>query len=579
MNLFTFIKEKIDILGVIQEHLILKKAGGYWKGQCPFHSEKTASFTVSPHRGIFYCFGCHENGDVISFISKIENCSQIEAAKQLAEQHSIDLPDTLQLEPTQTLDNKKRYFALCKLVAAWCHEQLQKNPSVQMYFEKRGFTQKSIGTYYLGYFPGGEKNLRALIAYVTKEHFLLKDLLEAAIFGESKALYSPFEERIIFPIKDHLGNFCGFGGRIIKTTDERAKYYNSKEHDFFQKGSILFGLDNAKKSIQKSEEVFLVEGYTDCIAMVQSGYKNTVATLGTSCTLEHLKLLSHHAKTVFVVYDGDTAGQKAVIRLAELCWQVNLDLKVLLLPESEDPASYLTQHKTIDELIKQAQDIFLFFLDSIGSTYNNQSLQEKLSSTRTFLQVIAKITDTFKRDILLQKAANVFSLPFNSLKQEMRKTIISDKKPGIKLEKEISPTADYTSLEKKFMYAILNDMLLLKRDDVQSILTYLPSPLQKILIKMQQSRTPIEKTAFTEFFDTLDHHEKHIVNQLLVSQEGQENFEQLIILLEKMYWKAIVNKTKTELVKAEAEQDKVRVQRIVTSFLELKKKLLRKGLI
>lgn len=583
MNVFSFIKERIDILSVLQEHLILKKAGGYWKGQCPFHSEKTASFTVSPHRGIFYCFGCHENGDVIAFISKIENCSQIEAAKQLAEQHNIDLPETLQLEPTETLDHKKRYFALCALVARWCQQQLQKNPSIKLYLEQRSFTQMSIEAYHLGYFAGGNSSLRSLIQFVSQENFLLKDLIEAGIFGESKALYSPFEDRIIFPIKDHLGNFCGFGGRIVKKTDERAKYYNSKEHTFFQKGSLLFGLDTAKKAIQKSEHVFLVEGYTDCIAMAQHGYKNTVATLGTSCTIEHLKLLSHHATTVFIVYDGDKAGQKAVMRLTELCWSVNLDLKVLVLPDGDDPASYLTKHGTIDKLIETSQDIFLFFLDSIGSTYENQSLQEKLSSTRAFLQIIAKIQDAFKQDILLQKAATIFSLPFTSLKKEMQKTAFKHKEEHIpdvpSAENKTSQIESYTSLEKKFMYAILNDIQLLKRDDVQSILTYLPSPLHNILAKIQHTQTPTELLAFNEFFEKLDYHQKQMVNQFLVSEEGQENFEQLIMLLEKMYWKTIVNQTKIQLAQAEAEQDKMRVQKIVNSFLELKKKLLRKGLI
>ena len=172
--------------------------------------------------------------------------------------------------------------------------------------------------------------------------------MTAGILSESKnALYSPFEDRIMFPITDNLGRFCGFGGRTFMPQDERPKYYNSKENNFFTKGSLIFGLNVAKRDIQHKEIVFVVEGYMDCIAMAQHGYTNTVATLGTACTLEHLKQLSRYASYVYVLYDGDAAGQSAILRLTELCWNVNMDLKVIRLPRQEDPASFLAKGKAL----------------------------------------------------------------------------------------------------------------------------------------------------------------------------------------------------------------------------------------
>src|SRR3989338_7153074 len=264
MSIFTFVKTQVPILDVISSYVALKKGGGYWKGSCPFHSEKTASFTVSPHRDIFYCFGCHATGDVISFMSQIEHCSQIDAVKLLAERFSLELPETLVPKSDDTsLDEKKRYFLLCQVVASWCHQELYKHEFVTNYLTQRAITKQSIDRFELGYFSPHEQSIKSLVKYISSKQFLMKDIIDAGIIAESKTLYSPFEQRLIFPIKDHLGRFCGFGGRIIKTTDERSKYYNSKESSYFQKSSLLFGLDLAKKEIQKTNTVFLVEGYVD----------------------------------------------------------------------------------------------------------------------------------------------------------------------------------------------------------------------------------------------------------------------------------------------------------------------------
>src|SRR5579859_5964285 len=346
MNLFSFVKSQVFILDVINEYVTVKKAGIYYKGTCPFHSEKTASFTVSPHKEIFYCFGCHATGDVIAFIAQIEHCSQKEAADHLIDRHGIEVPAhiSIERETSQEHNQKKRYFELCDLAAEWAHKNLETNPQALSYFTNRGFTKQTLQLFNVGYFAGGQNGIKNLINFVGQHQFLIDDLLEAHILVQGKQVrYSPFEERLLFPIKDNLGRSCGFGGRIFKEGDERAKYYNSHENQFFTKGSLFFGLHMAKQSIQERASAFIVEGYTDCMAMVQHGYSNTIATLGTACTLEHLKILSRYVHTVHVIYDGDQAGQKAMLRLAELCWEVNLELKVVCLPDKEDPASLLTK--------------------------------------------------------------------------------------------------------------------------------------------------------------------------------------------------------------------------------------------
>ncbi len=579
MNLFAIIKERVSILDVINEHTVLKKIGGYWKGQCPFHSERTASFTVSPHREMFYCFGCQAGGDVISFLSKIENCTQIEAAKQLAERYGIELPENFAHE-TVTLDEKKRHFVLCELVAKWGHTQLLKTPHALAYLQQRNISQKSIQSFTIGYFPEGEKALKDLIKEAAQHNFLLEDLFQAGIINEGKTPYSPFEGRILFPIKDHLGHCCGFGGRIFKPGDQRSKYYNSKENIFFQKGSLLFGFDSAKKEMQKTNSAFLVEGYTDCIALVQHGYSNTVATLGTACTQEHLKALSHHIHTLYTLYDNDDAGHKATLRLAQLCWQFDLEIKVVVLPEAKDPAAFFETQTDLAPFVQNATDVLEFFLTSLGQEYSTKPLTLKLQATRSFLEIIKKIDNPLKKEILLQRAALTFNLPLASLRQELNSFSSEIFEKNQNLEQKPVLT-ELSSLEKNFISAIFNNLMLLENPQVRDLLDYLPEPFYAIMKKVPRFESESEKEQrFIIFFNALEEQEKTLVNQLLFTQEEEScDIEQLLLLLEKKYWKKIVSFTKIKLSQAQEKNDSERIRTIVESFLELKKRLLHKGLI
>ena len=594
-NLFDLIKQRVSILDVIGQHVVLKKAGNYWKGKCPFHDEKTGSFTVSPHRDIFYCFGCHEGGDVIAFTEKIEKCSPIEAAKHLADRYNIPLPETIGIPAENNSDAKKRYFDLCKTVAYWCHGQLYKYPSVKDYITQRGFTEESIKQFSIGYFPGGPKAFKELSTLVSQHNFLIKDLLDAHIIEESKAsFYSPFEQRIIFPIQDHLGRFCGFGGRIFKKDDERSKYYNSRENNYFQKGSLLFGLDQAKKEIQKTGSVFLVEGYTDCIAMVQHGIINTVATLGTACTHEHLKALSYHAQQLYVVYDGDTAGQNAMLRLTELCWNVDLDLKVIHLPEGDDPASFIMARKDFKHLVEQAQDIFSFFLHAKGHDFKEQSLSRKLDIMRQFLGIIKKLPDQLKQDLLLEQASSLFNVSILSLKQEMTRLHVPVEKTA-HIDVPTNSNALFfllTPLEKRLVHAILSDWNLIIKPELVQLIHYMPGYMQELLEKLKDASIDMDgkSVSFSHLFKILTDEEKKVVSELILDNDkkgehekdtlcNDEDYGGLLLLLEKHYWKAIVQNVKIKISQAQKDNDTQMVNDLVNSFLQLKQKLLGKGLL
>lgn len=583
MNIFTYIKQHVSILEVVHEYATLKKAGLYWKSRCPFHHEKTASFTVSPHKEIFYCFGCHASGDVISFITKVEQCSPLDAAKYLAQHYQISLPETLHYEKIEKAAEKRNQYAtICKLVAQWCHAHLLKNPTLLQYLQKRGFNRASITSFMLGYFPGGLHSIKELIQTMKEKQVLPQDLLEAHILHEGKrVLYSPFEDRIIFPIKNHLGQLCGFGGRTFKQEDTRPKYYNSRENSHFIKGELLFGLDLAKKNIQESGTVFLVEGYTDCIAMVQHGFNNTVATLGTACTLNHLKLLGRYANQLYILYDEDSAGRKAILRLTELCWQATMELKVVSLPAQEDPASFLAANNNLQPLINRAQDIFFFFINSVGSDFATKPLSNKIETIRAFLQTMATINDSLKQDILLQKGANIFNIPFESLKQELstikNQKIKTNKNftqvPSNKPSHTAKPVSD---LEKKIFCAIINNTTLLNRENGQYLLDHLPSPLCGMLKQLKLATHQESSSAFSQFFDQLNEQQKHWVSQLLLKQEeeiSETTFNQLYIQWQKQQWKIMVQNIKMKLMQLKQQGDEEKMQEILDDFTKLKQKM------
>lgn len=577
MSIFDVIKNNVSILDVAREYSSLKKAGGYWKGQCPFHDEKTASFTVSPHKEIFYCFGCHVSGDVISFIARKENCSPLEAARHLAERFAIELPEETNTSPVRTQE-RQHYYAICQVVAEWCHAQLLENKEALGYLSNRGITQASIQQFLLGYFPGGTRAIKSLSDFAKKHNILNKDLFDAHIINEGKNVtYSSFEERLIFPIKDHLGRFCGFGGRIFKEGDTRAKYYNSRENEFFVKGTLLFGLDLAKTSIQKEEKAFVVEGYTDCIAMAQYGFTHTVATLGTACTLQHLKQLSRYADRIYVVYDGDKAGQQAVLRLTQLCWQVSVELKVVNLPSGTDPFVFLMEGGDMHILINEARDIFMFFIESIGSSFVQKSLAKKLETIRALLEAITALDDALKQDLLLEEASRVLNIPFNALKAELDRMVggvDGPSKQKLQAEEGQSEVAvtDSTLLEKKIVCAILNNATLLDGINAHYLITYLISPLCDIIALFVQARQNDAKDPFRCFFDKLSEKQQHYISKLVLEEEphDKESFKQLFLQWQRKRWKTIVADIKSRLALAKDAGDDQSMRMLLDEFAQLK---------
>lgn len=576
MNLFEFIRNSLQIENVVSNYTALKRMGGYLKGSCPFHSEKTASFTVTPHKGIFYCFGCHASGDVVGFIARIEQCTQIEAAKIIVERFGLQIPEQLQQQlhqsPTQTAD-RQRYFLLMECLRQWLSQELSTQSSAINYLRDRGLDSNIILQYGLGFFPAGPEGLKRLSNWLTTKNFLLQELVDHGVLVQKgRQLYSPFEDRILFPIYDSVGRCCAFGGRIFIPQDDRSKYYNSRENDYFTKGSLLYGLAQAKIAMQSSQEAFLVEGYMDCLAMIQHGYPQTVATLGTAVTPEHLKLLSRHIERLYVIFDGDKAGQEAMIRLTQMCWNVNIELKVVVLPPDQDPASYLQQHETLADPLRSAQDIFSYFISRTTSGYPRLSLKQKLARIAEVLQVLASIEDELKQAVLLQVASQQTGLSVEVLDRSLHRVRISSITD--QHAQKSATTIELPLADQQLIAACINEPTEISRVIKDPIMRMVNALTCDILERLNDpaywdGQTIRTAQAFMGY--------EEILHQIQTNIRGTPTIASALAAMYRIHFKQLSSAYRQEISQAQLQNNKQRVDELLTSLQELKTLMMNQG--
>jgi len=606
MTLFDFVKANVSIQDTIGRYVQLKPAGSYLKSSCPFHVETDASFTVSPDKQIFYCFGCHASGDVIAFIAKAENLTQIEAAQHLVEENNLVVPPNLLsksgADAAKVAGERDNYYRVCKIIADWTHKKLLSITDAKKYLTDRKMSENEIINFKLGYFPGGLVGINNFIKEMSGQGVLLKELLDSGFLIQgTSVVYSPFEERILFPIKNPTGHYCGFGGRIFRANDQRPKYYNSKENEGFSKGKLVFGFDLARKAIVDSQEAFLVEGYMDCISMFQHGYTNTVATLGTACTIDHLKLISRFAKTLYITYDGDAAGKKAMVRITEMCWDVNLELKVVVLPIGQDPASFLGDGGDLNEFISQASDIFTFFVKVVAENFTSRPLADKMNLAEKIVKLIGKVDNPFKRDLLLQQAASVMQLPFQSVKDLFlsiqpnevvriqpvdEQKSVSNKAFSAQVAGGVSDDKKEISLlEEKMLSAIIGSMgkkevLSIEKELIPYFSEHAKYLLEKIELTKAQPKS--ESSSWDKLLQMVDKEFHPWLTKLCFDSEAEcskDFFDLLVMRFCKHNWKRLSLGFKDELLKAQQQGDTGKVEELFTKFANLKQGLKNKGLL
>jgi len=403
------IRDTADIVEVVGDYVRLKKSGSGFVGLCPFHDEKTPSFHVTPRLGIYKCFGCGASGDVFSFIMEMEGVSFPEALQSLADKYGIDLPDYSKNEENEE-ETKKRegiYHAL-KYAGLYYHRQLHENEEASAardYLEKRGYDEKVIRKFGLGYAPGGgSRLLKAATEEGIKEEYLLEaDLIKKSNRGDG--YYDTFRDRLIFPIFNPSGKLIAFAGRILSDNKKTAKYVNSAQTSVYNKSEVVYGLNFSKNDIRRQEEVILVEGYTDVITLHQHDIKNVVSSSGTSLTSQQINLLKRYGNRITMLYDSDEAGQTAMDRGIKIALKEGMEVDLLELPEGEDPDSFVKQfgNDSFRQLKKEKSEDFVTF--TIHKSEKSGALEKPGDRARLInkvLEQIAEIPDQIQRQVYVQ---------------------------------------------------------------------------------------------------------------------------------------------------------------------------------
>ncbi len=423
------ITQRIDIIDVVGEFVKLKKRGTNYIGNCPFHNEKTPSFTVSPAKEIYKCFGCGKSGNTITFLMEHEKYSYVESLKWLAARYNIEIEET-QTSPAQKLAQQvaDSLYAINNFAMDFFTKQYWETDAgktiAQSYMQHRGFLKPIVEKFKIGYNPSEKDSLaKALIQNQFNTELFAKTGLVVERNGEWQDNY---RDRIIFPIHNTTGKIIGFGARQIAKNDKSPKYINSPENDIYVKSKILYGSYFARTAIDKLNECLLVEGYTDVVSLHQAGIENVVASGGTSLTIDQLRLIKKYTQNLTIIYDGDTAGVKAALRGLDMALEEGLHVQLVLIPENEDPDSYVNKvgPDAFREFVQMAKKDFVLFqlevqLKEIGGDVNKKNtLVNQIAET---LSKINKPEDFTKLQEYVKKCASLLRIDESGLTQLVNK--------------------------------------------------------------------------------------------------------------------------------------------------------------
>lgn len=428
------IKQTARIEEVVGDFVPLKRRGSNMIGRCPFHDEKTPSFTVNTARGIFKCFGCGKAGDSIKFVMEHEHFTYPEALKYIARRYNLEVEEREVTQEERVAESEREsLFTVNEFAKNFFKNTLMETEEGQAiglsYFKERGFTQETIDKFQLGYSP---ESFDALLKTAEEKGYKTEYLLKLGLIKENDKgrQYDAYRGRVIFPIHNISGRVIGFGGRVLKKTETAPKYINSPQNEIYDKSKTLYGIYFAKEHIIKNDLCYLVEGYTDVTSMYQAGIKNSVASSGTSLTEDQIKLIRRFTENVTILYDGDSAGIKASFRGIDMILEQGLNVRVLLFPDGEDPDSFARktpQDELLAYLSENARDFISFKTEVLVKDAGNDPVK-RAEIIRDVVTSIALIPDAIKRSLFIRECAMIFSMEEAMLNAELNKILRSKRK-------------------------------------------------------------------------------------------------------------------------------------------------------
>jgi len=449
------IRARSDIVEVVSQYVALKRTGKNFKGLCPFHAEKTPSFTVNPSLQRWRCFGCGLYGDVFDFIMRIENVTFVEAARLLAERLGLEFHTTGSASAQQQKDRREQILQVNRIAAQFFRDMLKRYPLPQRVLQQRGVTPETQERFGIGYAP---PEWSALTNLIKTKRMPLTIAAEAGLIvqGESGEYYDRFRDRLMFPIWDRQGRVVAFGGRALG--EATPKYLNSPETPLFRKSRTIYALHLARERMMAERTALLLEGYMDVVAAHQAGFTHAIASMGTSLTEEQIGILSRLVSRVIVVYDSDNAGIEAAKRAAEILQQHHMDVLVARLPDGEDPDSLLRRlgASALQECIDKAEPLTAFLLHNLQRRYELQTVEGRMKVLKEAIPILAAIPSGIERDRYITQLAPLHpayfsnpSKPEELIRREVERFLRYKQMEG-KKEQTAQDTPAVTEVEEPF---------------------------------------------------------------------------------------------------------------------------------
>ncbi|MGC8749029.1 MAG: DNA primase [Candidatus Kapaibacteriota bacterium] len=533
LDLREKIIESIDIVDYIGEAVPLRRRGANFVGLCPFHQEKTPSFTVSPDKRIFKCFGCGKSGNIINFAIEYYGLTYSEALRELAKRAGIRY-EPLTDKAKEEISKRDRILQALEFAKKYYQKVLftQSGSVALAYLTHRGYTRTTIAEFEIGYSPAGWDNL---MREMTSAGFTTDILLDAGLIkqsdGTTNKYYDLFRERVMFPIHNHTGKVVGFGGRILKEIDNQPKYLNTPQTEVFDKSKLLFGLFKGRNEIRSKEAVILVEGYADVVALHQAGFKNAIASCGTSLTEEQLHQIARYCKTIYIAYDGDEAGQKATERAIQMALPLGFEVLVVKIIEGEDPDSIVTKYgaKAFHNLLDNAKSFLQYLFEIAESKSIFQRPAQKSKFVHYCLDLISKIPDRLQHNDFIQELADLLSSPYTQLQALFKE------KAKIENEKVSSGMA---LPQPSVTFQITKEEIEPEEEHLISFCLEFPETFDLLKIKKFKAEDMITENGKALFSILETHFGKDILNNILLDQQVEQDkkdyFVNLVFSKEKL---------------------------------------------
>ena len=420
-ELIDEIRNRNDIVDVISQYVTLKRSGRNFFGLCPFHKEKSPSFSVSPDKQIFHCFGCGVGGNVFHFIQKIENINFLEALEMLANNAGIDLPNLDSEADNKLLELKAKVYKINEIAAKFYHERLYKPEAkeAQEYIKKRKLDNKTLKNFYIGY----SGTFNELYLELKKQGFSEEEILASSLVNknENGKFIDRFRRRLMFPIQDTKNRFIAFGGRVLD--DSKPKYINSPENIVYHKGRHLFGLNVAKREPLK--KLIIVEGYMDAISLQQRGITNVVASLGTAMTEQQGRLLRKSSEQIIIGYDADGAGQAATLRGLEILQNLGCDIRILQIYGAKDPDEFVTKYgpERFQKCVDNAISLVEYKIKMLKQNLNLEIVNDKIKFLNEIAKILAKVTNNMEREVYVDKISIDYHISKEAIYSEINKLL------------------------------------------------------------------------------------------------------------------------------------------------------------